>query len=215
GRRWPTTDRWCATAVYWWRTCFPTEWRARSRRRANRAATQAKPIRRRSAPPRRSGRGAAREGWLLAWATACGAWRKARRRRMPRLDPGINCRWLGWLGGLAATLGFPHARTGAVGAAAPGASAACSSEATLADRALVAGADVDDYRAVLADLAGDVDGRRAGIDEAAIGDADRVAIRGIALPRLGHDHHAPEPVITRTGLGPRQRGCAGKRQRHR
>src|SRR5439155_25061711 len=97
---------------------------------------------------------------------ACGAWRKARRPRMPGLDPGINCRWLGWLGGLAATLGFPYARTGAIGVAAPGSSAACSSEATLADRALVAGVDVDDYRAVLADLAWDVGVRGAGIDEA-------------------------------------------------
>src|SRR5262245_42631690 len=98
---------------------------------------------------------------------------------MPGAGPGHQFRWLRDLGGSAATLGFPHARTGAVAVAAPGSGAACSSQATLADRALVAGADVDDDGAVLAHLAGDVDGRRAAIDEAAVGDADRVAIGGI------------------------------------
>src|SRR5258707_15517540 len=131
-----------------------------------------------------------------------------------RAGPGINLCWLRELKCSAATLGFPNARTG-VRVAAPGPGAACRRKATLANRALVAGADVDDDGAVLGDLAGDVNGRGAAIDEAAVGDADRVAIRGIALARLGHNHHAPEPVIARTGLGARQRGRAGKRQRHR
>ena len=89
---------------------------------------------------------------------------------MPGLGPGINLCWLRELKCSAATLGFPNARTGAVGVAAPGPGAACRRKATLANRALVAGADVDDDGAVLGDLAGDVNGRGAAIGEAAVGD---------------------------------------------
>src|SRR4029453_9053878 len=112
--------------------------------------------------------------------------------------------------GLAATLGFPNARTGAVAVAAPRPSAVRARKATLADRALVAGADAHNHGAVLADLAGDVDGRGSRIAEIAVGDADRIAIRRIALTALGHDHHAPEAVIARLGLGARKRGKRGR-----
>src|SRR5258707_14044117 len=91
GWRWATRDPRYATAGSRWRTYFPTDWRGLSRRRANRPASQAKPARRRSAPPHRSGRGPAREGPLLAWATACGPCRRARRRRMPGLGPASIC----------------------------------------------------------------------------------------------------------------------------
>ena len=64
--------------------------------------------------------------------------------------------------GLAAALGLPHALAGAV-AAAPGAAAALPSEMAGAGRGLVAGADIDDHRAILADLARDAHGRGAGI----------------------------------------------------
>src|SRR3954451_10436599 len=64
--------------------------------------------------------------------------------------------------GLAAALGLPDALAGAV-AAAPGAAAALTSEMAGAGRGLVAGADIDDHCAILADLARDADGRGAGI----------------------------------------------------
>src|SRR6478609_11634927 len=81
---------------------------------------------------------------------------------MPGSSPGItrtvagSARPTDW--GLAAALGLPYALAGAV-ATAPGAAAALPGEMAGAGRGLVAGAHVDDHRAVLADLAGDADGR--------------------------------------------------------
>src|SRR5262245_64006196 len=63
--------------------------------------------------------------------------------------------------GLAAPLGLPDARAGAVTVAAPGSRAARARKPTLAGRGLVAGADGHDHGAVLGDLAADVDGCRS------------------------------------------------------
>src|SRR5262249_52052273 len=73
--------------------------------------------------------------------------------------------------GLAAPLGLPDARAGAVGVAAPRSGAARARKPTLAGRGFVAGADGDDHGAVLGDLAADVDGRRSRVAEVAVGDA--------------------------------------------
>src|ERR1044072_4082750 len=114
-----------------------------------------------------------------------------------RAGPGITPRYRRKLRGSTAALGFPNPRAGT---AAPGTRAACAAETAFADRAFVAGTDVDDHGAVLADLAGDVDGRGAGIAETAVGDAHGIAIGGIALAALGYDDDAPKPVVARAGV---------------
>src|SRR5262249_28808771 len=108
--------------------------------------------------------------------------------------------------GLAAPLGLPDARAGAV---TPGTRAARARKPTLAGRGLVAGADGHDHGAVLGDLAADVDGRRSPVAEVAVADAHRIAIGRIALAGLGHDHDAPEPVVARPGFGRLERGQRG------
>src|SRR5215831_4319355 len=114
--------------------------------------------------------------------------------------------------GLAAPLGLPDARAGAVAVAAPGPGAARARKPTLADRALVAGAHGDDHGTVLGHLAADVDGRRPRIAEVAVGDADRIAVGRVALAGLGHDHDAPEPVVARPGFGSLERQGGERRQ---
>src|SRR5207302_10060770 len=109
----------------------------------------------------------------------------------------------------AAPLGHPLAGAGAV-AAAPGAAARFADQPAGAGRSLVAGADVHGERAVLADLAADADIGAAGVEHVALADADRIAIARVADPELGHDDHAPDPVVARDRFGRPQRGkCRG------
>src|ERR1700716_178578 len=95
---------------------------------------------------------------------------------------------------LAAALGLPDARAGAV-AAAPGAAAGLAGKAAGAGGGLVAGGDIHDDRTVLRDAAGNGDGGIAGVDDGSFGDADRVAIGRIADALVGDDHHAPDAVV--------------------
>src|SRR6516165_9086304 len=137
-------------------------------------------------------------------------------QRMPGAGPGITTDFATALAaGLAAPLGLPDARAGAVGVAAPGPGAARARKPTLAGCGLVAGADGHDHGAVLGHLAADVDRRRPRVAEVAVRDADRIAIGRIALAGLGHDHDAPEPVVARPGFGslePGKRGHGGERR---
>src|SRR6266700_3207997 len=73
----------------------------------------------------------------------------------------------------AALLGFPGARALAAG---PGACPDRAGEAPLGGGALAAGAHPHDHTAVAADLAGDGDDIVAGVEERALGDADRIAV---------------------------------------
>src|SRR5262245_63375469 len=106
---------------------------------------------------------------------------------MPGLGPGIITRSAasGRGAGLAAPLGLPDARAGAVTVAAPGPGAARAVKPTLAGRGLVAGADGHDHGAVLGDLAADVDGRRSCIAEVGVADAHRIAVGRIGFAGLG------------------------------
>src|SRR3981189_1552979 len=118
---------------------------------------------------------------------------------MPGLNPGITRTVAGAArptdGDLAAALGLPGAGAGAV-AAAPGAAAAGGGEA--------AGAGCG--------LAADADGCGAGIAQIPIGDADRIAIGRITDPFLRDDHHAPDPIVARHGLGRTKRWKRGYRR---
>src|SRR5262249_20754617 len=212
-RRYPTRAPSCADPAFRWRGNPPTGSPGRSRRWLDRFQAQARRAPRRSAPPRRSRPAGAQLRRVLVWASACRSNAANPRgcKEMPGLSPGIITRSAASVtgAGLAAPLGLPDARAGAVTVAAPGPGAARAVKPTLAGRALIAGADGDDHGAVLGDLAADVDGRRPGIAEVAVADADRIAVGRIALAGLGHDHDAPEPVVARPGFGRLERGQPG------
>src|SRR5262249_25402310 len=187
-RRCPTRAPLCAGPAFRWRGNFPTGLRGQTRRRLDRFEAQARRALRRSAPPRRSTPAAAQRRRVLVWASACRSNAANPRgcKGMPGLGPGISHVWrLRVGGGLAAPLGLPDARAGAVTVAAPGSRAARARKPTLAGRGLVAGADGHDHGAVLGDLAADVDGRRSPVAEVAVHDAHRIAIGRIALAGLG------------------------------
>src|SRR5581483_6616462 len=102
----------------------------------------------------------------------------------------------------------PGARAFAAGGA-PVTGAIREREAARAARALAAARDRDGHGAILADLAGDIEGRSAGIANGAVGDADRIAIGAIAGAALGDDENAPVAVERRLAGRDRSRGRRG------
>src|SRR5262249_7779033 len=78
---------------------------------------------------------------------------------------------------------------------------------------LVARRDVDNHRAVLADLTADGHLGVARVEEVALADPDWIAIGRLADALLGRDHDAPEPIIIGYRLGRALRRSNGDRER--